>query len=315
MNSFNQLNQVVVYIENHLEEEIDYLELEKIAQCTPKQLPRIFVFVTGITLSEYIRKRRLTLAAEDIRKTTLSLLAIAVKYGYDSQAAFSRAFKEQHCVSPSMLRKNRDTQVKPYPRIVFHEEAMIEQLENYRVVEGEVKKAKVVYSDFGPLEACKFVGKEIRAAFMSQSISQHWGRCFAEKVFEQLLEHEAFILEESFGNYIGYVRDVDHDTGMFTYVIGLFMQLDAPIPEGFSVYSVPSCTLAKIWVQGEDYDVFSSGPELSRAEISKQGYEIDEENYFLCEVYTDERYETPKQKGETSAILDYYLPVKKTEKK
>lgn len=307
---FAQLNQVIDYIESHLEENIDYSTLEKIAICSPQQLPRLFTFISGITLTEYIRKRRLSVAAEMIRTSTQAISSIGMKYGYESQAAFSRAFKELHGVSPSQLRKKGDMTIKDYPRLIFHLDAAVEQLNNYRVVDGEVKKAEVVHSEFLPFGPYKLIGKEIRAGFMSQDISQFWGRCFGEGVFDTLLSLEGFIPELSYDKYIGYVRDVDAETGIFTYVIGLFMEVNAPIPSGFVSYDVPSCTLAKVWVQGEELDIYPNGPTLSRMEITKKGYQVDDKNYFLCEVYTDERFEKPKMLGEKTVILDYYLPCK-----
>lgn len=312
---FTQLNQVIDYIETHLKEEIEYRELEKIAMCSPQQLPRLFVFVSGISLSEYIRKRRLSAAAEEIHTSTSSLSSIAMAYGYESPAAFSRAFKEQHGLSPSQLRKQRGTVIAPYPKLFFHLEAVVEQLNDYRVVEGKVKRAAVVQSRFQHFGPYKMVGKEIRSRFLSQEISQFWGRCFAEGVFETLFSLEAFVPEFSYDKYIGYVRDIDHNTGTFTYVIGLFMEVETPIPSGFVSYDIPACTLANVWIQGEEFDIYPNGPRLSRKEISDQGYEIDEENDFLCEVYTDERFEKPKKRGEEVVMLDYYLPcIKRIEK-
>jgi len=66
---------------------------------------RLFAYVTGMTLTTYIRKRRLSLAAFDIADTDTPIVDIAVKYGHDSTAAFTRAFKSQHGITPSEYRK------------------------------------------------------------------------------------------------------------------------------------------------------------------------------------------------------------------
>ncbi|MBR3998843.1 MAG: helix-turn-helix domain-containing protein [Clostridia bacterium] len=67
---------------------------------------RFFSYITGMTLTEYIRKRRLTLAARDLTENSTAIVDLAVKYGYDSASAFSRAFARQHGITPSDYRKN-----------------------------------------------------------------------------------------------------------------------------------------------------------------------------------------------------------------
>jgi len=69
-------------------------------------------------LSEYIRRRRLTLAALDLKNANLRIIDVAVKYGYDSADSFSRAFYSMHGVLPSEAR-NENTQLKAYPRMTF----------------------------------------------------------------------------------------------------------------------------------------------------------------------------------------------------
>lgn len=105
MEYYKSLNKVVKTIEDNLENEISYEDLAKIIGTSSYTLQRIFAFLTGITLTEYIRKRRLSRAVEDLKLTDDRIIDIAIKYGYDSQISFSNAFKKMHGITPSIVRK------------------------------------------------------------------------------------------------------------------------------------------------------------------------------------------------------------------
>ena len=113
------LNDSITYIENHLCDEIDLQEIAKRSCVTADSFLRFFSYITGMTLKEYIRRRRLTLAADDLRNTTDKVIDIAIKYGYDSADAFSRAFRDQHSILPSAYRKHGGP-LRIYPPASFH---------------------------------------------------------------------------------------------------------------------------------------------------------------------------------------------------
>ena len=106
MEYYENLNKVIDEIENNLTEKIDYKNLAKIVGTSSYTLQRIFVFLTGITLTEYIKKRRLSKAAEEIISTDIKIIDVALKYQYDSPISFSNSFKKMHGISPQNLRKN-----------------------------------------------------------------------------------------------------------------------------------------------------------------------------------------------------------------
>ena len=104
MDSLNSMNNAMAYIEEHLTGDINYSEVSKIAFCSEYHFKRMFSFLSGISLSEYIRRRRLTLAAFDLKDSDLRIIDIAVKYGYSSADSFSRAFHSMHGIFPSKAR-------------------------------------------------------------------------------------------------------------------------------------------------------------------------------------------------------------------
>ena len=83
-------------------------------------MQRLFTMIAGISLSEYIRKRRLSSAGYDLYKDDLKVIDVAVKYQYDNATSFSRAFEKFHGIKPSLV--NRETKLKNFPRIVFNED-------------------------------------------------------------------------------------------------------------------------------------------------------------------------------------------------
>ena len=106
--SFDCLNEMIKYIEENLDNEIDFKELSKITSTNIFILERIFMFLTNMTLTEYIKKRRLSKAFEDIRNTDLKIIDIAFKYQYNSASAFNRAFKSLFNITPTECRKGID---------------------------------------------------------------------------------------------------------------------------------------------------------------------------------------------------------------
>ena len=88
-----RLNQSVKYIEEHLTEEIDYEQLGRIACCSAYHYQRMFAYMAGVPLAEYIRRRKMSLAAVDLQGGETRILDIAEKYGYQSPTAFNRAFR------------------------------------------------------------------------------------------------------------------------------------------------------------------------------------------------------------------------------
>lgn len=119
MEWIERMTATIDYIEDHLDEDIMYDEVAKIACCSMHQFGRVFSYIIGISLSEYIRRRRLTLSALDLQKSSMKVIDVALKYGYNSPDAFTRAFYEMHGVTPKMAR-NLGVKLKAYPRITFH---------------------------------------------------------------------------------------------------------------------------------------------------------------------------------------------------
>lgn len=101
-NGIKKIEDVIDYIEANILDELDYDLLASKMQLSVYEFRRIFSFIVGCPISEYIRKRKLSLAAiEIITNNEADILKLSEKYGYSNQSAFTRAFREQHGISPS----------------------------------------------------------------------------------------------------------------------------------------------------------------------------------------------------------------------
>lgn len=112
------MNSVTQYIENNLTHPIQYESLSRIVGCSVYEFSRIFSFMAGMSVSEYIRRRRLSQAVFDIQIGNDKIIDIALKYCYESPTAFARAFKELHGTTPLSARK-MGVPLKTYPPITF----------------------------------------------------------------------------------------------------------------------------------------------------------------------------------------------------
>lgn len=101
-----KFEELIKYIESHLTQEIDYKELSKILAVSEQSMQRIFIFITNMSLSEYIRKRRLSKAYEELKNSNIKIMDLAIKYQYKSEISFSKSFKNMFNMKPSECRKS-----------------------------------------------------------------------------------------------------------------------------------------------------------------------------------------------------------------
>jgi len=112
------MNTVITQIEAHLQAPIAYDALARTVGCSVYEFHRIFSFMTGMSVSEYVRRRRLSQAAFDLQHSDAKVIDIALQYGYESPTSFTKAFKELHGTTPSMVRKT-GVSLKTYPPLSF----------------------------------------------------------------------------------------------------------------------------------------------------------------------------------------------------
>ena len=119
MDTTKNLNAAMRYIEKHLLDEIDHNEIAKILGCSEYQFRRMFSYLANMPLNEYIRRRRLSLAADLLHANAEKIIDVALKCGYESPDAFSKAFQAQYGIAPSVFRQS-GYKSKTFPPLFFH---------------------------------------------------------------------------------------------------------------------------------------------------------------------------------------------------
>ena len=100
-----RMNRAIAWIECHLTEEIHWEEVAREAHCSPFHFLRMFEVITGITTGEYVRRRRLSLAAMELASGDAKVIDVALGYGYDSPDAFATAFRKMFGCTPTEARQ------------------------------------------------------------------------------------------------------------------------------------------------------------------------------------------------------------------
>ena len=134
MDLLDRMNASLDYIEENLTGQIDMAQVARMACCSEYHFTRMFSFITDIPLGEYIRRRRLALAGFELKTSDIKIIDLALKYGYDSQGAFSRAFQVMHGVTPTKARIPTAS-IQSFARISFTLTIKGGEKMEYRIVE------------------------------------------------------------------------------------------------------------------------------------------------------------------------------------
>ncbi|MCD9024716.1 AraC family transcriptional regulator [Cohnella silvisoli] len=212
-------------MELKMEERLDIEEIAKAAYVSPFHFQRMFHMITGMTIAEYTRKRKLTLAAQELAMTSSKVLDVALKYGYDSPESFSKAFRKIHGISPSEAR-NSGVSLKAFPRISFHLSLKGDKDMDYRIVEKE---------------AFTVIGKSIQTTWedgkQTRQIPKFWEECHRDGTVAKL----SSIGNE--GNLFGICLNMQPEKGDFSYMIACQTDLTSG-KEGLSLRTIPASTWA-----------------------------------------------------------------------
>ena len=237
-----KLNDALEYIEAHLCDEIDYKEIEKITGTSIYHFRRMFSFLAGMTLGEYIRNRKMSNATFDLLQDGMSVTEAAFKYGYESVDGFSRAFREWAGIPPSEVKKART--LKSFPKLSFQLTIRGGMDMNYRIVEKGPFKIVGVKKRV-PIQ---FEGVNQEIVKLAESITPEQRKKFYQ--YANIEPHRpvnaSFNFDEGWKEEKG---SLDHMIGVLTTMEADFAQ------DGFTVVEVPALTWAIFSSQGKFPDV------------------------------------------------------------
>ena len=228
MDWLDRMNNAMDYIEMHLTGTVDINHAAQLACCSTYHFQRMFSFITAVSLSEYIRRRRLTMAAFELQSSDVKIIDVALNYGYESPEAFSRAFKKLHSVSPVSAR-DKGVVLKAYPRMSFHISIKGDSEMNYRIEEKEA------FAVFGLVLQTNVIDGQC-----FKDIPKFWEACEEDGSCVALAQAAGKRPNELLDAGVTY----DHNpNGDMKYMIGCINHADAD-PSGYTVLSIPKQTWA-----------------------------------------------------------------------
>lgn len=222
-----RMNQAMDYIESNLTGEISYDKAARIACCSTYHFQRMFSFIADVPLSEYIRRRRLTMAAFELQTSDAKVIDVALKYGYESPEAFSRAYRNLHGVMPAASR-NSGVSLKAYPRMTFSISIKGDQEMNYRIEQREAFRV------FGVFEK---ISTDHETAFLQ--VPQFCRKCGEDGTAEEMNR-----LLGRFGDNFTIAALYDFTETDFKYMLCQYLPEGLTLPSRFSTLDVPAATWA-----------------------------------------------------------------------
>jgi len=283
---FESIDRVTDYIEDHLDQQISLQQIALVSGWSLWHFHRLFHAVTGETIGEYVRLRRLHKAARMLTETRRPIIDIALDGQFESQEAFTRAFKHLYGVPPGKFRRTglRHT--------VFHKEPLT--MDQLCHLQGGITMEPVITT----IETVTVVGMEYHGQNKNKEITTMWG----------MFNQKCMAIPHLMGKRAAYgvcFSDADYGTtGMFRYVAGLPVTAVDAVPEGMT-----SCT-----VPAGQYAVFTHCGTLATLDKTFDyiyGTWLPSSEYRLDAVrpdfeYYDERFTTG---DDPASKFDIYIPI------
>jgi len=282
----DRLNQAMEHIESHLDQPIDVAGLARISATSEYHFRRMFSALAGLPLSEYVRRRRLTVAGAEVLAGERTLLDIATRYGYGSGEAFARAFRTMHGVGPGEARRT-GAALHSQQRMSFR-----------LIVEGNSSmRYRTVDKD-----AFRVVGRKARVPLVHEGANPAIGD-FIRAIAPDTLRRVAALADQEPAGIVGVSDQLDPSRAEGTeldYYHGVVT--GAEVPEDMDALDVPAGTWAVFENSGPfpqtlQYmwrDVFTQwfpsnpygsrpGPEILSVRLSEDGARADAELWIPVE--------------------------------
>jgi len=229
MDWLKHMNNAISYIEENLSDEICIKKAAQLAQCSQYHFMRMFSYIVGISLSEYVRHRRITKAAFDLQNGD-KVIDVGLRYGYKSPTAFNRAFQAIHGISPSAAQ-NSDTPLKAFPSISLQITVKgVEQID-YRIIQKDAFRAVGIRKE------------------VSAGDEEYFEVNYSQEEENAVVDFMGGKSENLLGVFVA-----ENDDGSGYYY--LCVETDAPAPDGMFEVNIPK----------HKWAVFSGGYDPSCAE-------------------------------------------------
>ena len=281
------IKDAVEYMERHITEDITMHDVASHVNISPFYFHKGFSILCGYSATEYIRMRRLALAGEELLTSDITVMDLAMKYGYDSPDSFTKAFSRFHGYTPMTVRKNK-TMIKAFAPLQLSISLKGGYTMDYRIIQKEAFNVLAVSKEFSYKNA-------------KQEIPSYWQ------------EH----YKAGNGKYVCGMFGINIDPQMkggendkFEYLIADVYNPSVDIPEGFSVRTIPAFTWAVFPCKGALPD---SLQDVNIKIFSEWLPAL--QDYEFASGYCVEMYDDPNKFPNGTADENYYseiwIPVKK----
>ncbi|MDE7324993.1 MAG: AraC family transcriptional regulator [Lachnospiraceae bacterium] len=293
--SIQLIQRAICYMEEHIYEDMDYGDIAKYVAMSSYNFHRMFAFVVGMTASEYIRNRRLTLAALELQTTDISVLDAAYKYGYETPESFSKAFSRFHGSTPRQARE-KGAKLHLFNPLVIKITLEGGNMMDYRMEHREREKFIALVKAFP---------NEIINDDNDHSIPDFW----AESYEKNRIEPMKMLRPEGKRDLYGMCSPLGKGDTHFHYGIGVILDQDTDteklnqmIKDGYSIWETEPADYAVFQCFGADGDCLGEAwSRFYKEFVPQTGY-----------VQTDDTdYEIYYEQGEKGLFCELWIPVKR----
>ena len=287
MEWIQSITKAIRYIENNLINDISVDDVTNHVFMSGANFQRIFHLVTDITIGDYIRNRRLSLAGRDLFFTDSKVIDIAMRYQYNTSESFSKAFTRFHGISPSVVKKQSD-KLKCFSPLTIN--IFIRGGFNmYRIVMENDSGAKLICENF---EYCT-LGKVRFIGIDAWHTGEEWDTLWSRKrefmpALDELMHDYAIEITDDCSMMHHNGNEVDTENH---YLAGRFFKLGTPVPEGYDYFDVPTerCAYAIYATNKYDGDI-GLAYNFTRDQVLSEGVKIPYPHaYWHATVYIDNR--------------------------
>jgi AraC family transcriptional regulator len=272
------LNNAINYIEDHLLENLTCQEIASHVYSSNFHFQRCFSLLTGMTVGEYIRNRRLSLAGQELAASDKKVIDIALKYGYETPESFARAFMRFHGVTPSQA-KMEGSGLKSFNRLIV----------KLTLEGGTVMDYRIIGRDSFRILA---MTKRFKTERSFNDLPQFWTEYYA-KGYDTIVHAT-----------LGVCEPEKPDSDYFKYGIGRVYAEGSAIPEGFEIMTIPANTWAVFRCVGPMPNAMQTVLQRIYSEWLPQA-EYERLPDYDFEVYTE------GDKQSENYVSEIWIPVKK----
>ncbi len=295
MNNLQLIEKVLYYIDEHIYEELTYKRLAEVFGYSSFHFHKIFSSVTELSITEYIRKRRLTMAHKKLCETTETVADICYSVGFNSIQTFNRAFKDTFGMQPLVAREKQ---------------AKITYRSVEEIVTGYLKRVAIegVFSiepRFEEREEFVIAGYRKHTGEGFDVIGEAWFELKSNMgAIERKNEHTMYGFED-------YSEEFSSEPLAFYYMAGVEVDKNTILPEGVYRKVVPKAKYAVFTVNGNNADgeIRKAFRYIYFVWLPNSEYCIEQNTLFDFEYY-DERWDCQFK----AAQMEIYIPVKKMER-